>query len=94
MHSFGQSGPKNYVFFLPIACSKFVPKSIHQIARFQLQNTKFSSFWEGMCPGETLYCIISVHMLEQKNVWKGTKKCVKGVCFALGCIMRVLHLGV
>ena len=43
MQNLGQSGLKNYVF-LHIACSKFVPKSIHQIARLQFQNKKFSSF--------------------------------------------------
>ena len=33
-------------FSLLIICSKFVPKSIHQIVQFQLQKYKFSSFCE------------------------------------------------
>ena len=43
-------------------------------------------FW--IHPGETLCCIIDVHMPEL-----GGGR-VEGVCFALGCIMRVLHLWV
>ena len=39
MQNFGQSGPKNCVFLL-IACSKFAPKSIHQITQFHLQKYK------------------------------------------------------
>ena len=41
---FCQSGPKN-CFFLLIACSKFAPKSIHQIAWFQFWKYKFFSLW-------------------------------------------------
>ena len=39
-------GPKNCVFLL-IACSKFAPKSIHQIARFQLQKCKIFQLLRG-----------------------------------------------
>ena len=39
------SQAQRIVLFLLIACSKFPPKSIHQIARFQFQKDKFSSFW-------------------------------------------------
>ena len=46
MQNFVQSGPKN----LLIACSKFAPKSIHQIAQFQLQKYKMFPFLRGQIP--------------------------------------------
>ena len=48
MQNLGQSGPKN--FFLRIACSKFVPKSIHQIARFHFQKYKIFQLLRGTPP--------------------------------------------
>ena len=39
-----------FFFFLLIACSKFEPKSIHQIPRFQLQKYKILQLLRGHIP--------------------------------------------
>ena len=52
MPHFAQSGPKNFVF-LRIACSKFAPKSIHQIAWFQFQKYKNFQLLRGYIPPQT-----------------------------------------
>ena len=48
MQNLGQSGPS--VFFLLTACSKLVPKSIYQIARFQFQEYKIFQLLRGAHP--------------------------------------------
>ena len=63
MQNFGQSGPKNHVF-LPISCSKFAPKSIHQIAWFQLQKYKiFQLLREAHPPSGTSLCVLTRHQI-------------------------------
>ena len=55
MQNFGESGLKNCVV-LPFACSKFAPKSIHQIARFQLQKYEIFQLLRGAHPPQTPPC--------------------------------------
>ena len=46
-----------FFFFLPIACSKFAPKSIHQIVRFQLQKYTIFQLLKGHIPPRTSPCV-------------------------------------
>ena len=52
MQNLGQSGPTNCVFS-PIACSKFEPKCIYQIAWFQFQKYKILQLLRGHIPPQT-----------------------------------------
>ena len=51
MQTLGQSGPKTKAF-LPLIRSKFVPKSIHQIAQLHFQKYKILQLLRGECPSE------------------------------------------
>ena len=53
-YTFWSVRPKELCSFLLIACSKFTPKSIHQIAWFQLQKYRISQLLRGHIPPHPL----------------------------------------
>ena len=54
--------------FLLIACSKFAPKNIHQIAWFQVQKFKIFQLLRGYIPPQTPHCT------QARNwCWRATK---------------------
>ena len=55
MLNLGQSGPKNCDLLLS-ACSKFAPKSIHQIVQYQFQKYKIFQLLRGHIPPQTPPC--------------------------------------
>ena len=66
---FGQSGPKNCIFLF-IVCSKFVPKSIHQIVRFQLQKYKIFQLLRGDVPPSDNPLCPQAHQITLQKISK------------------------
>ena len=56
MQKFGQSGAKNCVFY-PSPALNMCLKVFIKLHDFSCKNTKFSSFWRGHIPPQTLPCV-------------------------------------
>ena len=76
MQNFGLSGPN--CVFLPITYSKFAPKSIHQIARFQLQKCKIFQLLRAVRTSAQL--VLSHHQIIPPNVEDGSTPLLPDQC--------------
>ena len=76
----GQSGP----YFLLIACSKFVLKSIHQIAWLQFQKYKIFQLLRGVHPPSDTPLCAQVGIWHCGATQNHHKKSIKKMIYALG----------